>query len=80
MSRYENHIETGLGTKNRLFQGVCRLLVALQSLKNWDSEITQGLPGEIFHLLRSMIISWYIELMQAWFQGTLETESVMAKS
>jgi hypothetical protein len=26
------------------------------------------------------ILSCYHELMQAWFQGTLETESVMAKS
>ena len=34
MSRYENHIETRLATKNGLFQGVCRLLVTLHVLEN----------------------------------------------
>jgi hypothetical protein len=33
MSRYENHIEIGLGTKNGLFQGVSRLLISLQNIE-----------------------------------------------
>jgi hypothetical protein len=34
MSRYENHIATGLGTQSGLFQGVCRSLIALHVHKN----------------------------------------------
>jgi hypothetical protein len=34
MSRYENHIETGLGTENGLFQGVSRLKTSLHVLEN----------------------------------------------
>jgi len=39
MSRYENHIESGLATKNGVFQGVSRLLTTLHVLESTEFAI-----------------------------------------
>jgi hypothetical protein len=57
MSRYENHIETRLATKNGLFQGVTCLKATLHNRENWRPGISQGLPGEGLCVLGIMTVS-----------------------